>query len=172
MKGNKIEVLSPATSEKITELPAATAEDVVQAVKQGRKAKTLWEEKSFAERAKILYRFRDLLIDQQDKIADILTAETGKPRAEVYGSELFYVCDAIGFWAKSAVKYLKPQKIRPHLLKTKKVVSTYRPLGVIGIISPWNFPLVLTIGEALPALMAGNAVIIKPSELTPLTALF
>ena len=172
MKGNKIEVLSPATSEKITELPAATAEDVVQAVKQGRKAKTLWEEKSFAERAKILYRFRDLLIDHQDKIADILTAETGKPRAEVYGSELFYVCDAIGFWAKSAVKYLKPQKIRPHLLKTKKVVSTYRPLGVIGIISPWNFPLVLTIGEALPALMAGNAVIIKPSELTPLSALF
>lgn len=172
MKGNKIEVLSPATSEKITELPTATAEDVVQAVKQGRKAKTLWEEKSFSERAKSLYHFRDLLIDHQDKIADILTAETGKPRAEVYGSELFYVCDAIGFWAKNAVKYLKPQKIRPHLLKTKKVVSTYRPLGVIGIISPWNFPLVLTIGEALPALMAGNAVIIKPSELTPLTALF
>ncbi len=172
MKGNKIDVRSPATSEKIAELTAATAEDVTQAVRQARKAQTAWQEKSLVERAKVLHRFRDLLIDHQERIADIVTAETGKPRAEVYSNELFYVCDAIGFWTKNAVKYLKPEKIRPHLLKTKKVVSMYHPIGVIGIISPWNFPLALTIGEAIPALMAGNAVVIKPSELTPLSALF
>lgn len=172
MKVNKIEVRNPATSEKIAELAVVTEEDVAQAVRQAREAQSLWQEKSFVERAKVLYRYRDLLIDHQEKIADILTAETGKPRAEVYGNELFYVYDAIGFWAKKARKYLKPEKIRPHLLKTKKVVCVYHPIGVVGIISPWNFPLVLTIGEAIPALMAGNGVVIKPSELTPLSALF
>ncbi len=75
---------------------------------------------------------------------------------------------------KRARDYLRPEKIRPHfpLLKTKKVVSIYAPRGVIGIISPWNFPLTMTLGEAIPALMAGNAVVLKPSELTPLSALF
>lgn len=171
MEKNTIEVRNPATLEKIAELPVATAADVAQAVRRARQAQFLWREKSFSERARLLYRFRDLLIDRQDKIADVVCKETGKPRAEVFGNELFYVCDAIGFWAKNAAKYLKPEKLRPHLLKTKKVVSRHDPLGVVGIISPWNFPLVLTIGEAIPALMAGNAVIIKPSELTPLSAL-
>ena len=172
MKGNRIEVRNPATLEKIAELAVASAGDVKRAVAKARAAQALWERKSFGERADLLYRYRDLLIDHQEKMAGILTAESGKPRAEAYGNELFYLYDAIGFWARHAAKYLRPEKIRPHLLKTKKVVSTYSPLGVVGIISPWNFPLVLTIGEAIPALMAGNAVIIKPSELTPMSALF
>jgi len=169
---DKIEVRNPASGERVAELDVATAEDVVAAVTRARKAQLLWKEKDFKERAGLFYRFRDLLLDHQEKIADIVTAETGKPRAEVYGAELFYLCDAIGFWAKSSQRFLKPEKIRPHLLKTKKVFSTYNPIGVVGIISPWNFPLVLTLGDAIPALMAGNAVIIKPSELTPLSALF
>src|ERR671925_23467 len=76
--------------------------------------------------------------------------------------------------ASRSARGLRAKKIRPHfpLLKFKKVTSTYAPRGVIGIISPWNFPLVMTLGEALPALMAGNAVVIKPSELTPLSAIF
>ena len=172
MTSDILEVRSPATGEKIAGLPVASAGDVAQAVTKARAAQKLWEEKTFRERAKVLYRYRDLLIDHQEKMADLVTAETGKPRAEVFGNELFYLYDAIGFWAKNAGKYLAPQKIRPHLLKTKKVVSIYSPLGVVGIISPWNFPLVLTIGDAIPALMAGNAVIIKPSELTPMSALF
>ncbi|HEY2986921.1 MAG TPA: succinic semialdehyde dehydrogenase, partial [Candidatus Binatia bacterium] len=132
----------------------------------------LWEQKSFRERAARLYRYRDLLIDHQEEIAAILSRENGKPESEAYGNELFYLYDTIGFWAKNAAKYLRAEKIRPHLLMTKKVASTHSPMGVIGIISPWNFPLVLTIGEAIPALMAGNAAIIKPSELTPMSALF
>jgi acyl-CoA reductase-like NAD-dependent aldehyde dehydrogenase len=155
-------------------LPVASPADVAAAVGRGRKAQATWRTKSYRERAALFYRFRDLLIDEQEKLADVLTAESGKPRAEVYGNELFYICDAIGFWAKTAEKFLKPANVSPHLLmfKTKKVISTYCPMGVIGIISPWNFPLVLTAGDAVPALMAGNAVVIKPSELTPLTALF
>mgnify|MGYP003577009156 CR=1 FL=1 len=174
MTTQTIQVRNPATLEAITELPTASSADVAEAVGRGRKAQAIWRTKSFAERGKLLYRFRDILIDEQERLADILTSESGKPRAEVYGNELFYLCDVIGFWAKNAAKFLEPEKIRPHLLmfKTKKVISEHHPMGVIGIISPWNFPLVLTAGEAMPALMAGNAVVIKPSELTPLTALF
>src|SRR5215470_19347664 len=158
-------VHSPATLEKIAEVAMASATDVAAAVVRARTAQALWQTTSFADRAKLLYRLRDLLIDEQDKLADIITAETGRPRAEAYGNELFYLCDAIGVWAKKSAEYLKPETIRAHflLMKTKKVVSTYVPRGVIGIISPWNFPLTLTLGEALPAVMAGNAVVVKPS---------
>jgi acyl-CoA reductase-like NAD-dependent aldehyde dehydrogenase len=167
-------VRNPATLEILAELPVASPADVAAAVERARRAQTVWQQTSFAERAKVLYRLRDLLLDEGDKLADILTGETGRPRAEVYGNELFYLCDAIGSWAKKSARYLRPTKIRPDfpLLKTKKVISTYAPRGVVGIISPWNFPLVMTLGEALPAIMAGNAVVIKPSELTPLSALF
>jgi acyl-CoA reductase-like NAD-dependent aldehyde dehydrogenase len=170
----KITVHSPATLEKITDLPVASSADVAAAIARGRKAQAVWQQTTFAERARALYRLRDLLLDGGDKLADILTAETGRPRTEVYGAELFYLCDAIGSWAKKSAGYLRPKTIRPHfpLMKFKRVISTYAPRGVIGIISPWNFPLTLTLGEAIPALMAGNAVVIKPSELTPLSAIF
>ncbi|MGH7798315.1 MAG: succinic semialdehyde dehydrogenase [Candidatus Binatia bacterium] len=174
MSTEKITVRSPASLEKITELPVTPPADVALAVARGRKAQMAWQQSSFAERARLLYRLRDLLLDGGDELANILTAETGRPRADVYGAELFYLCDAIGVWAKKSAGYLRPEKIRPHfpLMKFKRVVSSYAPRGVIGIISPWNFPLTLTLGEALPALMAGNAVVIKPSELTPLSAMF
>ncbi|MGH7827126.1 MAG: succinic semialdehyde dehydrogenase [Candidatus Binatia bacterium] len=172
MNTQTIKVRNPATLEKITEVTVATSVDVADAVGRARQAQKDWQTTSFAERATFLYRLRDLLLDEQEKLADILTSETGRPRAEAFGNELFYLCDVIAFWAKRAPRYLKARKIRPHLLKAKKVMSTYSPIGVIGIISPWNFPLVLPLGESLPALMAGNAVVIKPSELTPLSALF
>jgi acyl-CoA reductase-like NAD-dependent aldehyde dehydrogenase len=169
-----IKVRNPATLQPVAELSVASPVEVAEAVARGRDAQAAWQQTSFAARARLLYRLRDLLLDEQDKLADILTAETGRPRAEAYGNELFYLCDAIGSWARKSAGYLKPVTIRPHflLMKTKKVISTYAPRGMIGIISPWNFPLTLTLGEAIPALMAGNAVVIKPSELTPLSALF
>jgi acyl-CoA reductase-like NAD-dependent aldehyde dehydrogenase len=169
-----IQVRNPATLEKITELAVASPADVAAAVERGRQAQSIWQQSSFAERARLCYRLRDLLLDEGDHLGDILTAETGRPRAEVYGNELFYLCNAIGAWAKKAEAYLRPTHIKPHfpLVKAKKVISSYSPRGVIGIISPWNFPLIMTLGEAIPALMAGNAVIIKPSELTPLSAIF
>lgn len=174
MSTDKVIVRNPATLGVVAELPVASPVEVAAAVERGRKAQTAWRAVSFKERAQILYRLRDLLLDEGDKLADILTSETGRPRAEVYGNELFYLCDAIGMWAKNSAAYLKTENLRPSfpLLKAKKVLSVYQPRGVIGIISPWNFPLTLTLGEAIPALMAGNAVVIKPSELTPLSALF
>ncbi|HEX9146365.1 MAG TPA: succinic semialdehyde dehydrogenase [Candidatus Binatia bacterium] len=174
MSNSTISVRNPATLAHVAQLPVTAPAEIANAAARAREAQSLWLTTGFAERAKLLYRFRDLLIDEQERLADIVTSETGKPRAEVFGNELFYLCDVIGFWAKNGQEFLRPKKIRPHLFmfKTKKVFSSYAPLGVIGIISPWNFPLVLTAGDAVPALMAGNAVIIKPSELTPLTAVF
>jgi acyl-CoA reductase-like NAD-dependent aldehyde dehydrogenase len=169
-----ITVCNPATRQKIAEVPVASAAEVRACVARARDSQLYWQSTGFEKRAKLLYRFRDLLIDEQERLVNIVTSETGKPRAEVYGNELFYMCDAIGFWAKYGRSFLSPRNIRPHLfmLKTKKVTSVYYPMGVIGIISPWNFPLVMSIGDAIPAVMAGNAVVIKPSELTPLTPLF
>ena len=169
-----IQVRNPATLELVKELSAASPADIPAALARARRVQASWQQTSFAERARLLYRLRDLLLDDGDKLADILTSETGRPRAEVYGSEIFYLCNAIGAWAKNSQRYLRQQNISPSfpLVKAKKVYTTYAPRGVIGMITPWNFPLVLTLGEALPALMAGNAVIIKPSELTPLSALF
>src|SRR5678810_256129 len=174
MNPQTLVVRNPATLEKIAELPVAHSNDVAIAVTRARKAQQTWAKTSFAERAKLFYKLRDRLLDEGDRLADIMTGETGRPRAEVYGNELFYLCDAIGSWAKHSTRYLSAERIRPcfPLLKAKKVISTYTPRGVIGIISPWNFPLTLTLGDAIPALMAGNAVVIKPSELTPLSALF
>lgn len=174
MTSSTIQVRNPATLEKIADLPAADTAAVAAAVARGRLAQADWQELGFSERARRFYRLRDLLLDQGDALADILTRETGRPRNEVFGNELFYLCDAIGTWAKSAEFLLRPSRIRPHFppVKVKKVISSYEPRGVIGIISPWNFPLAMTLGEAIPALMAGNAVVVKPSELTPFSALF
>jgi acyl-CoA reductase-like NAD-dependent aldehyde dehydrogenase len=173
VSNSTIVVRNPATREKIGVVAVASPVEVRDCVRRAREAQPAWESTSYRERARRLYRFRDLLIDEQERLADILTSETGKPRGEFYGNELFYMCDAIGYWGKYGERYLHPRKIHPHLFmfKTKRVTSTYYPLGVVGMISPWNFPLVLSAGDAVPALMAGNAVINKPSELTPLTAL-
>jgi len=169
-----IRVHNPATLELVQELPVTSPADVAAAVARGRQAQSTWQRTSFTERARLFFRLRDMLLDDGDKLADILTSETGRPRAEVYSNEIFYLCDAIGAWSKNSEGYLRRRKITPSfpLVKAKKLYSTYAPLGVIGIISPWNFPLTLTLGEALPALMAGNAVVVKPSELTPLSAIF
>ena len=116
MSSESITVRSPASREKIVDLPIATSAEVAAAVARGREAQSAWQETSFAQRAAIMYRFRDMLIDEQEKLADILTSESGKPRDEVYGNELFYVCDVIGFWARNAEKFLRAQNIQPHLL--------------------------------------------------------
>jgi acyl-CoA reductase-like NAD-dependent aldehyde dehydrogenase len=108
--GDSVIVRNPATLENIAELTVATANEVKQAVARARKAQAIWSRTSLAERSRLFYRLRDLLLDDADKLADILTAETGRPRAEVYGNEIFYFCNAIGLWAKKGAIFLKPEK--------------------------------------------------------------
>ncbi|MGH9938574.1 MAG: succinic semialdehyde dehydrogenase [Blastocatellia bacterium] len=164
-----IEVHSPATLEKIGEVPINSPLEVRAAVGRAREAHQAWSAIDFKSRAKVLLSVRDHLLARAEELIELLCKENGKPRLEAV-VELTYVCDVLTFYSKQARRFLKPHRVTPHLLRNKKVTVHYQPRGVIGMITPWNFPLILTIGEAVPALAAGAAVIIKPSEWTPLIA--
>lgn len=166
-----IEVLNPATHDKITDVPIATPEEVRHALGRARQAFQAWHKLSVAQRAHYLYRARDWIVDHQDHVIDIICSETGKPRTEALVAEVFYCCDLLGFYAKNSERYLKDEIRSPHLLKNKRAYVIYQPLGVVGVISPWNYPFTLTMGDVVPALMAGNTVLLKPSEYTPLSGL-
>ena len=167
-----ITVTNPATLEKVIDIPVTTPQELAAAAARARLAQKDWARLSFRERADALYCFRERLLDEAERFAEVLTSETGKPRGDAFGVELIHVCDSISYWARNAEKFLADESVTPHLLKTKAAYSIYVPMGLIGFIGPWNFPFVLTIGETIPALLAGNAVLIKPSEVTPRSALF
>jgi acyl-CoA reductase-like NAD-dependent aldehyde dehydrogenase len=168
--GEKIQITNPGNGGIAGEVPVYSREQVEGTVERCRDAQVYWGALSGSQRGKLLRRYRDFLLDSRDEIAETVSSETGKPLAEVFAAEMMYVCDGIGYWAKNAGRYLADRRFRPHLLKTKIPMTTYKPRGVIGMITPWNFPLLLSIGEAIPALMAGNGVVIKPSSTTPLSA--
>jgi acyl-CoA reductase-like NAD-dependent aldehyde dehydrogenase len=114
---------------------------------------------------------RAWLIRNRADVIDTLVRESGKTYEDALLAEIGYLLNAIGFWAGNARRYLRDERIRtrsPFLLG-RKVVVRYEPVGVVGVIASWNFPLNLGIGDAIPALMAGNAVVIKPSSVTPLS---
>jgi len=164
-----IEVRNPATGEVIREVPVDSPERVREVVARVRSNQAEWEALGNAERHRWLGRLRDWLIDNHDRVADTMQAETGKVRADA-GSEGVYLTDLINFYGSRAEKLLRDDKVSPHslLLRSKKLRVQYRPFPVVGVISPWNFPLILSLGDAIPALQAGAAVVIKPSEFTPL----
>lgn len=166
----RLVVTNPATLEVAGEVDVYSSEDIRDSVTRCREAQRSWAVLTPKQRGRMLKCFRDGLLDARDEIARSVSAETGKPLAEVYSNELMYTCDVIGYWARNAGRLLADRRERPHLLKTKIPYTTYKPRGVIGMITPWNFPFLLSIGEAIPALMAGNGVVIKPSSTTPLCA--
>jgi acyl-CoA reductase-like NAD-dependent aldehyde dehydrogenase len=113
------------------------------------------------------------VLDNADRFLDTVVSETGKTREDAALAELGYAASGFGFWAKNAPKYLADEKIRPSspFLAGRKVYVRYEPIGVVGVIGPWNYPFTNTVGDAIPALAAGNSVIVKPSSVTPLTSL-
>jgi acyl-CoA reductase-like NAD-dependent aldehyde dehydrogenase len=170
IKREVIEIHSPSTLEKIGEVSIDSPLEVRAAVARAREAQAIWSALDFKRRANVLLSVRDLLLENSEELIELLCRENGKPRLEAL-VEITYVCDVLTFYSKRARSFLSPQRVKPHLLRNKKVTVHYQPRGVIGMITPWNFPLILTIGEAIPALAAGNAVVIKPSEWTPLIAI-
>lgn len=163
----RLRLESPGTRGPIGEIEVHTAEEVRERVEAARRAQPAWEAVGFPRRAEIMRRALSILLSQQDRFIDVITRETGRSRMETVLMELFPACDSLAYYAKNAEKLLRDETPGLHLLKTKKLVISYRPLGVVGIITPWNGPFVLSLNPTVQALMAGNTVVLKPSEVTP-----
>jgi betaine-aldehyde dehydrogenase len=163
------EVRNPADGSLITTVPVDGPERVREVVARVRANQPEWEALGNRGRYRKLAELRDWLLDNLDAIADTMQEETGKVRGEV-GGETIYLTNVINFYGKKARKFIGEQRVAAHspLLKVKRLRVQYRPFPVVGVIGPWNFPLVNSLGDALPALQAGCAVVIKPSEVTPL----
>src|SRR5215210_5657611 len=163
----------PATGEEVGRVPLRSAEEVGAAVARARAAQKGWGALSFRERARVVMRARALALEEMDEIADLIARESGKPAAEALAMEIVPTLDLMQFFARKSERMLRPEKIDIGLYRFmgRTSIIEYRPLGVVGIISPWNFPLATPLGEVVMALMAGNGVVLKPSELTPLVGL-
>ncbi len=165
-----IAVVNPATGKQIGTVPDLGADEVRAIVERARQAQPAWQELGFEGRGRILRRMQRWILDNTDPLIAALREETGKVFEDA-ALEVAYLGAMFGFWAKKAPKYLADEKVyssNPFVLG-KSLRVRYVPRGVIGVISPWNFPLILGLDDAVPALAAGNTVVVKPSEVTPLS---
>src|SRR6476619_6362560 len=169
----EIVAINPANGEEIGRVPLLNASDVNAAVKRARQAQVAWSKLSFRARARFILKAREIVLAQVDEIALLIACETGKPSAEAIAMEITPTLDLMQFFARNTERMLQRQKIGigQFELMGRSSYVVYKPLGVVGIISPWNFPWATPLDEVVMALMAGNAVVVKPSELTPFTAL-
>jgi len=161
---------NPATGEVLAELACAGASDVQNAVLRAKQAQQQWERAPVSERIATLRRFQSLLSEQRDGVAALISREAGKPVVEALVTEILVVLDAAQFCIRNAHRFLREERL-PHgnpVMKMKRGKLVREPFGVIGIISPWNYPFSIPAVETLAALVTGNAVVLKPSEFTPL----
>jgi succinate-semialdehyde dehydrogenase/glutarate-semialdehyde dehydrogenase len=164
---------NPATGEEVGRAPLGSSDDVERAVARVRAARKSWGALKFRERARVVMRARSLVLEAMDEIAELVSRESGKPAAEAIAMEIVPTLDLMQFFARRSERLLRAEKIDIGLYRFlgRTSIIEYRPLGVVGIISPWNFPWAIPLGEVVMALMAGNSVVLKPSELTPLVGL-
>jgi acyl-CoA reductase-like NAD-dependent aldehyde dehydrogenase len=171
---NTIPVENPATGELITTIPIQGADELAEMAAAAREVQPQWEAIGFDGRARIMRRAQKWFFDNADRVLDQVVAETGKTYEDAQLTDFGYTVSALGFWAKQAGKYLADERVpswNNPVAAGKKLVIRYAPMGLVGVIGPWNFPIVNSFGDCIPALMAGNTVILKPSEVTPLSAL-
>ena len=165
-----LESHNPATGVRLGSVPATSPEDVQAVVDAVAKVQPFWAQLTLRDRARYLQRAAQVLIDEADEIRDLIVAEQGKPRNEAFTMEVLPTIDALSWIAREGQTILADEPLAmPQLfLKTKSSAFTYEPLGVIGVIAPWNYPWSIPFGEVAIALMAGNGVVLKPASLTPL----
>jgi succinate-semialdehyde dehydrogenase / glutarate-semialdehyde dehydrogenase len=166
----RLPVSSPLTGAVIGEVPVGTGDDVAAAVARARDVQQAWAATPVRNRAAVLLRYHDLVLDRQDELLDLIQAENGKARVWAF-EEILDQAVTTRYYARLAPRVLKPQRrlsALPGLVSTRE---HHVPKGVVGVISPWNYPLVLAVSDALAALVAGNGIVIKPDSQTPFTAL-
>ena len=166
----QLESFNPATGESIGSVPITAPEEVQAVVDAVAKAQHSWGQMTLEERGRYLERASQVLLNEDDDIRDLLAREQGKPRTEAFSMEVLPTIDALQWIARAGAEILSEEKVpmSQWFLKTKRSAFVYEPLGVIGIISPWNYPWSIPMGEMALALMAGNGVVLKPASLTPL----
>jgi len=162
----KIKVINPATEEVIEEIEVATEEKVKQAVANARKAFPIWSSTSLNERIEFIKKLIPLIEQKKDEIAQTITKEMGKPISSSY-EEPLRVIDSINFYVDNIKDHLKEEVV--YQGKDEKDIIVYDPLGVVAIITPWNYPLTTVFTPLLPALLCGNTIVLKPSEQTLLS---
>ena len=169
----EVVVVNPATGQEIGRVPDLPPSQVEQLARQARAAQPGWNALGFEGRGRVLLRAQRWLVDNRERVVETIVAETGKTYDDALIAEVNYVASAFGFWAKNAPKFLEDERIKTTspLVMGRKLVVRYQPLGLVGVIGPWNYPLTNSFGDCIPALAAGNAVILKPSEVTPMTSL-
>ena len=171
----KEEVISfnPATGEEVGRVKQSSEREVREAVARAREAQKTWAALPFRVRGKYIMRAREVLLAQMDETARLISDEMGKPVAEALSTDIAPVLDLMQYFARKSEKLLRPENLSVGLYgwlgRSSKII--YTPMGVIGIISPWNFPLSIPLGEVTMALMAGNTVVLKPSEVTAMVGL-
>lgn len=162
----------PPTQEELIHLPCSDHEDVAKnARKIALDAQHRWENTSIKKRKDIFIKFHDLLFEHLESFLDLIQLETAKARQNAL-EEVLEIAINARYYANRAQKWLKPKSSKGAIPFLTKTQIHYHAFGVVGIISPWNYPLAIPIADAIPALLAGNVVLLKPSELTPLSALF
>jgi acyl-CoA reductase-like NAD-dependent aldehyde dehydrogenase len=164
---------NPADGTVVAEFPIASAEEVRQAVARARAAQPEWANRGVRERLEYIRRFQQLVLKNQKQLAELITREAGKPIAEALTTEVLVVLDSARFLRDNAFRLLKPERVAHGNLamKAKRGHLLREPYGVIAIIAPWNYPFSTPASETLAALVAGNTVVLKPSEFTPAIAM-
>ena len=165
-----LESFNPATGELVGTVDTITPEQAQEVVDDVAEVQPFWAQLSLADRARYMRRAAGVLVEDMEEVADLLTREQGKPITESYVMEVIPTIDALHWCANAGPEILADEKIaNPQaFLKTKRSVFSYEPLGVVGVIAPWNYPWSIPFGEVAIALMAGNGVVLKPASLTPL----
>jgi acyl-CoA reductase-like NAD-dependent aldehyde dehydrogenase len=169
-----IPVENPATGQLITTIPVLGPEELEAMAARARQAQPAWAAAGFEERGRVLRRAQKWMLDNADRILDVVVSESGKTYEDAQLADLAYTVSALGFWAKEAPKYLADERVpswNNPIVIGKKLLIRYVPVGVVGVIGPWNYPIANSFGDCIPALAAGNSVILKPSEVTPLSSL-
>jgi acyl-CoA reductase-like NAD-dependent aldehyde dehydrogenase len=166
----KLESFNPATGELVGAVDTITPDQVQAVVDDVAEVQPFWAQLSLADRARYMREAADVLLEDLDEIAELLTREQGKPRTESYTMELLPTVDLLHWCADNGPEILADEKVPyPQLfLKTKRSFFSYEPIGVVGVIAPWNYPWSIPFGEVAIALMSGNGVVLKPASLTPL----
>jgi acyl-CoA reductase-like NAD-dependent aldehyde dehydrogenase len=168
-----IEVENPATGEVIAVVQVVAPDAVAELVERARRAQPGWEALGFAGRAVVLKRCQKWIVDNSERVIDTIVSETGKTYEDALSAEVAYATAAFAFWAKNAEGYLEDEKVKTAspFAKGRRLIVRHAPVGVAGVIGPWNYPLTNSFGDCIPALAAGNSVLLKPSEVTPLTSM-